>query len=158
MSHSLKFNNSSSYDINVYRDPAGYGGNVWDKQAVSENHDTGAYDWQSAQRMHSDKPVEWDKPSDISAEPAYPYGLISRTQQSKSEKWTESSSSSINPGWLYGDIPKSAMTKSQRWDAARLTPGMFRRPRFGLFFQDRIVSTMRAGRHQAGLMFHCSVR
>ncbi len=68
-SHSLQFNNSSSYDINVYRDPAGYGGNVWDKQAVSANHETGACDWQSAQRMPSDKPVEWDKPSDINAEP-----------------------------------------------------------------------------------------
>lgn len=117
-SHSLQFNNSSSYDINVYRDPAGYGGNVWDKQAVSANHETGACDWQSAQRMPSDKPVEWDKPSDVTAEPAYPYGLIPRTQQSKAEKWTESSSSSINPSWLYCDIPKEDISKSQRWDEA----------------------------------------
>ena len=114
----MRFHGSGNYDINVYRDPAGYGGNVWDKQAVSANHETGACDWQSAQRMPSDKPVEWDKPSDINAEPVYPYGLIPRSQQSKSEKWTESSSSSINPGWLYCDIHKSAMTRSQRWDEA----------------------------------------
>lgn len=44
-SNPLHFHGSGNYDINVYRDPAGYGGNVWAKQAEPAHHEPGISDW-----------------------------------------------------------------------------------------------------------------
>lgn len=82
-SNQMHFHGSGNYDINVYRDPAGYGGNVWAKQAEPAHHEPGISDWHMGARTPSDKPVEWQEASSINAKSAYPFGLIPRAQSQK---------------------------------------------------------------------------
>ncbi len=111
-SAALQLSGSGTYDINVYRDPAGYGGNVWAKQGSPAHHEPGVIDWQVGNRLPADKPVAWQEAGQVDTNAGYPFGLIPHSQQTKAEKWAEAISAGIIPGWLYRDIPKAHISKT----------------------------------------------
>lgn len=113
-SNQMHFHGSGNYDINVYRDPAGYGGNVWAKQAESAHHEPGISDWHMGSRTPSDKPVEWQEASSINAKSAYPFGLIPRAQSQKTERYAEAVRSELRPEWLYRDLPKAHKSRIEK--------------------------------------------
>ena len=108
----IHLSGAGTYDINVYRDPAGYGGNIWDRQAAAAHHEPGASDWNMAQRKPADKSVSWQEAAPADTKLGYPFGLIPHSQQTKAEKWAEAISAGIIPGWLYRDIPKAHISKT----------------------------------------------
>lgn len=113
-SNPLHFHGSGNYDINVYRDPAGYGGNVWAKQAEPAHHEPGISDWHMGARTPSDKPVEWQEAGSINAKSAYPFGLIPRAQPQKTECYTKATRSELRPEWLYRNLPKEHKTRVEK--------------------------------------------
>ncbi len=114
----LHFHGAGNYDINVYRDPAGYGGNVWAKQAEPAHHDPGISDWHMGARTPADRPVEWQEAGNISAKSAYPFGLIPRAQTQKTERYTEAAQTELRPGWLYRDLPKAHKNRIEKYAEA----------------------------------------
>lgn len=113
-SNPLHFSASGNYDINVYRDPAGYGGNVWAKQAEPAHHEPGISDWHMGTRTPADRPVEWQEAGSINAKSAYPFGLIPRAQSQKTERYTEAARSEFQPEWLYRDLPKAHKNRIEK--------------------------------------------
>lgn len=113
-SNQMHFHGSGNYDINVYRDPAGYGGNVWAKQAEPAHHEPGISNWHMGARTPADRPVEWQESGSINAKSAYPFGLIPRAQSQKTERYTEAARSELRPEWLYRDLPKAHKNRIEK--------------------------------------------
>lgn len=110
----MYFHGSGNYDINVYRDPAGYGGNVWAKQAEPAHHEPGISDWHVGARTPADRPVEWQEAGSITAKSAYPFGLIPKAQSQKTERYAGATQSELRPGWLYCDLPKAHKNRIEK--------------------------------------------
>lgn len=99
-----------SYDINVYRDPSGSGGDVWVKQAKIAHREPGNSDWSMSARAHPAKRIVWDEAALCHRLSDYIFDQLPVLDPVSLLGHADADALNKNPGWFYQDLPRNRAT------------------------------------------------
>lgn len=89
---------SGSYDINVYRDPAGYGGSRWLRTAASQAPESAQIIWDAGLRTNPVKISGWQAPAGIERQSVGQFSSLPSSDSARVERTAEAAEL-INGGW-----------------------------------------------------------
>lgn len=102
-----------SYDINVYRDPAGYGGSRWLRTAASQAPESAQIIWDAGLRTNPVKISGWQAPAGIDRQSVGQFSNLPSSDSARVERTAEAAELITGGWWPWVSLPSSHRARTE---------------------------------------------